>query len=128
MVVTGKLIDADSYEGIPSVSIGVVDEKGYYIGNGTTTDIFGAFSLNNPALTLGGNNQLLITSVGYFPVIADPTVFADTNVYALERKPANLEEFVVTGSAKEKDYTAWYIGGGLLVFLYLTRNWGYTNG
>jgi hypothetical protein len=128
MYVTGRLIDEDSGSGIPGVSVAVVQDN-RFVGPGAVTDYNGVFVLDNDFLTLGGTASILISSVGYQPMQVDPVVFERSSVYSMQKQYQDLTDFTVTAQLPtKKDYTGLWLGAGLVAFLFLTRNWKYTNG
>jgi hypothetical protein len=106
MEIQGSLYDYDTQEGLAGVSVGVCNSDGQYVGPGTTTNVFGEFSLDNPVLTPNGNFFLLFTSVGYEPVMVDPSVFIFDSSYPLVKsEPSLLDDFIVS---VKKTSSGWF--------------------
>lgn len=114
MLIQNRLIDADTYEGIPSATVAVVDNNSY-TGPSTVTDYTGSFILDNYALDPSGTASVLISSVGYEPVMVDPVVFTRSPVYALDKRYTALEPVTVT--PKKTDLSVlWLLLGGFVVY------------
>lgn len=91
-VVTGTVVDGESNERIPGVSIIV---KGTNIG--TVTDAEGAFSLEVPS----SETVLIFTSIGYLPQEVQAGQLAILNIRMLV-DVSTLEEIVVVGYGEQK--------------------------
>nr|WP_262899436.1 TonB-dependent receptor [Chryseosolibacter histidini] len=91
-LVTGTVVDGESNEGIPGVSIII---KGTNIG--TVTDAEGAFSLEVPS----SESVLIFTSIGYMPQEVQAGQLAILNIRMLA-DISTLEEIVVVGYGEQK--------------------------
>lgn len=93
VVVTGKVTDAETQQGLPGASVRVVGTT-----NGTVTDVDGNFSLS---VSASGVVKIEISFVGYATATADVQVSngstAPINV-ALKAEYSALDEVVVVGS------------------------------
>jgi TonB-linked SusC/RagA family outer membrane protein len=94
VVITGKVTDAETQQGLPGASVLVVGTT-----NGTITDVDGNFSLNTDAS--GNSIKIAISFIGYSGNSVDVQIAngstAPVNV-ALQPDIRSLDEVVVTGS------------------------------
>lgn len=116
MTIFGTIYDNATTQGIPGASITVVDANGNSKGVGVAADNSGWFQLISDLLDQG--NKVLISSVGYTPVMVDPSILVSSLGVGLDRSAANLEAVTVTAQPK-KNYTPLLIGGGVLAAVLL---------
>ncbi len=84
-MITGRISDEQSSEGIPSVSVSIA-------GVTVVTDSAGVFAINAP----DGSNAMVISSMGYITrTIPASSVHSPLNI-SLKREQAQLENVVVT--------------------------------
>ena len=95
VVITGKVTDAETQQGLPGASVLVVGTT-----NGTITDVDGNFSLNTDAS--GNSIKIAISFIGYTANTVDVQIAngstAPVNV-ALQPDIRSLDELVVTGTS-----------------------------
>jgi TonB-linked SusC/RagA family outer membrane protein len=95
VVVTGKVTDAETQQGLPGASVLVTGTT-----NGTITDSDGNFSLS--VQSLNGQVQLQISFIGYTTTMTSVSVSNGTAVpLSIQLKPdiTSLDEVIVTGTS-----------------------------
>ena len=120
MILQGQVYDTTTEQGIPGASLSLASSSGSPIGGGLAADQMGMFVVNSPQLDQGA--KLLVSSVGYSPVLADPAVIASTGFIGLNPNAQNLQTATVTaiapqGGSPASKYVPIAIGGGALLWL-----------
>jgi hypothetical protein len=120
MTVTGYVFDNQTRAFIPGASVDVVNSAGTPTGAGVAADNNGHFSITDTTLDSGG--QLVISSVGYAAVSADPGVINSSGFIGLDEAATALPSASVTAIIPAKtSYTpVLAIGGGLLLLALLS--------
>jgi hypothetical protein len=119
MTLTAEVYDLTTNQPVPSASVSVVNSNGNALGGGAIANASGTFTITSSLLDSGA--QLLVTSVGYQPVIADPYAIQASGNVGLIESAQTLPAAVVTpgsgsGSAST-NYLPYLLGGAALLFL-----------
>jgi hypothetical protein len=120
MTLQGQVYDIVTNEPVPNASLTIVNAAGSPLNGGAVADGNGVFSLTSSLLDSGG--KVLVSSVGYSSVIADPAVIASTNAIGLSESATGLPTATVTArapviSAASTKYLPYVLGGGALVLM-----------
>jgi len=110
--ITGQVIDAVSGEGLQLATIEVVNDKGEYLGSGTSAGKDGYFLLYSPLIA---NNLVRVSYADYKPITVNPDEVPYNNTFALQRNDM-LDPVVVTPGKKGNNTMLW-LGGGLMLLL-----------
>jgi len=111
MTLTGKFIDAESYQPIQGVSVSLVTASNSATGKGTTTNSSGNFSLSD---TLAAPpNKLWITHVSYYPIEIDIPADGVVGTIDIEKNEATLPGIIVTGNKKNTNLL-WLLAIGVI--------------
>jgi hypothetical protein len=119
MTLQGVVYDTSTDQPVSNASLSIVNAAGSSLGGGTAADGNGIFNITSSLLDSGG--KLLVSSVGYSSVIADPSVIASTGMIGLNQSPQTLPAAVVTpgsnAAANSTNYLPYVLGGGALLLL-----------
>lgn len=99
MTITGEIVDAANGEPLPGASVLVVNNKGYYLGQGVAADGTGKFSFSSPLID---QNFIAITFSGYHALLYEPKLlnnYATVEMYDIEN---DLEAVEVVGKKNTK--------------------------
>lgn len=108
--IEGTIEDVDTGDGVPSASVIFSSAAGKTTGEtGTTTNAEGNFQLEGDT----SNDYILVSSVGYKPVLVPLTFFETNKNVHLEKSYTVLPGVVVTPAASHKTETLLYVALGL---------------
>lgn len=88
MKVTGYIVNKDTNEAVPFISITALDSAGQPTTNGTTTDENGEFEIN-----IDESQEVVINGIGYEKKIVSPT---DGDIILVSPTSYGLPEVVIT--------------------------------
>lgn len=114
MTLAGYVYDAVAFAPVPSASLSIVDANGSPIGGGTAADAQGLFNITSPQFDSGA--KLLVSSVGYTPVIVDPNVIVASGIIGLTPSAQTLQEAVVTPHRSSGKYLLYGAGGAIVLW------------
>jgi hypothetical protein len=113
MNLQGVVYDTTSYQPVPGASLSIVAPSGSPLGGGTSADSGGLFNITSPQFDSGA--KLLVSSVGYSSVIADPGVIVSSGMIGLNPTADTLASATVMAIRPAAKYLPWVIGGGIVV-------------
>ena len=110
MNIFGTIKDSFSGDFLKGATIDVLTFDAKKTGQAIAANNMGSF-----AMTVPPGSKLLVTHVGYQPVMTDAELFDNGGFLELDRAANQLEEVTVTAKRPKKSNLIWYIIGGLVV-------------
>lgn len=110
MNVFGTIKDSFSGEFLKGATIEVLTFDARKTGQAIAANNMGSF-----ALTVPPGSKLLVTHVGYQPVMSDAELFDNGGFLELDKAANSLEEVTVTAKRPKKNNLILYIIGGIVV-------------
>ena len=122
MILFGRILDANTGQGIPYATIEVTDDMGTFAGAATTSGVTGNFALDS--LMMREGSFLRITSSGYKPVSIPFSEYSNISEFKLIPDYITLDPVVITAKKKvtSNNNSAIYAALGLgALFLLLKK-------
>ena len=111
MNIFGTIKDSYSGEFLKGATVEVLTFDARKTGQSIAANNIGSF-----AITVPPGSKLLVTHVGYQPIMSDANLFDNGGFLEMDRAANSLEEVTVTAkSPKGKTNLIWYIIGGLVI-------------
>lgn len=118
MVITGKVIDKETGDGVPYATIELRNENDQYLGYGTPADQFGNFSLSTDSFAPG--TVLAVSHTSYNTTSVPYSTYINNSTVQLSRRNIDLENVVVTAPKAGTDVAKkLLIGAGILAAILL---------